>query len=429
MFYAYDLNYALERLKSCMVPIDTTYLSNLNLAVQRRCLIGRNIQALSSTSEVEEAKLNQIKPETNQIREDLKSNNGIINGEQSQVTEYYPQSINYVNIDGFHIDYKDYNSRVLYLNIPMWEIESLFPLEMPIQMAQIKPNLQVESISEATQSNMNTWPLAIEYKVEKRDIVGDVKKEELKNIYSNETLCSLAIENSTKNYFNEKRRKLAENFMQNGIIGELFNEALNPYQSKSEEYNTTIEVEESPFLFFGRQFRFNNVSFIETDNTYEINRITTKSTEDSLSDTRDLAHFPKTQSNSHHDFKKSLECLREIIESCRQEPEQNLILASANLHKSKKKEKISNMKVFTTKNGKSKATKNQTNYLDSAYKNQSYVSPKMPEMSKMYQIFLQNKMPQGVSFEFVTPNKSKVQMLFISNPRKKYASKFNRGYF
>lgn len=126
-----------------------------------------------------------------------------------------------------------------------------------------------------------------------------------------------------------------------------------------------------------------------------------------------LKSFDSDLSNS----KSTLNYLEELTQSCKS----SLSRSSTKFIKKKKKKLSSKHSTKDSDDSKIKSKeKKKKSFHD--FKKETQATAGMPEMS-VHQIILHNKISNGYTFEFVTPQKSKVEMLITRNFHK-YNTRF-----
>ncbi|XP_003426282.1 uncharacterized protein LOC100679117 [Nasonia vitripennis] len=125
--------------------------------------------------------------------------------------------------------------------------------------------------------------------------------------------------------------------------------------------------------------------------------------------------------DSRRDFKKSLQALREVIESCKRVSGQN-----STSEKSSKTKIKENKRYLITKPLTEEVTKKEIKRRKQVFSNSKKEYQKIPEMDKMYQIVLQNNVPHETNLKFMKLNDSNTQMLVINNTNSTHFSKLKR---
>ncbi|OXU24145.1 hypothetical protein TSAR_007775 [Trichomalopsis sarcophagae] len=125
--------------------------------------------------------------------------------------------------------------------------------------------------------------------------------------------------------------------------------------------------------------------------------------------------------DSRRDFKKSLQALREVIESCKRVSGQN-----STSEKSSKTKIQENKRYLMTKPLTEEVTKKEINRRKQVFSNNKKEYKKIPEMDKMYQIVLQNNVPHETNMKFMKLNDSNAQMLVINNTNSTHILKLKR---
>lgn len=199
----------------------------------------------------------------------------------------------------------------------------------------------------------------------------------------------------------------------------------------SEKQSCTIKIEsisigvgDSYVVSVDQESQVDNEVFVERsfETAYSFNNENRVDFENDELDEEDYS--TKAQYSSHKDFKKSLKSLEEIIKSCQLKSDEESTNTVRDKPRKKRYTKVKNVDTQRKTDSKVKEVKQKNRQSYDSYKKECRKTSELPDMRKMYQIILENRLSQGVSFEYSTPDKSKVQLLFVNKSRDNHAKMY-----
>ena len=322
-------------------------------------------------------------------------------------------------------------------------------LETKNMLRKIKESFILRGECIDIQQNINSFSYSIDWKDIKKYLFGNINTEKEKRIDSIMLNCYSIIKNNTfkhiscekinnnnddSNYSTEVNFAYPEKedlnlkanechkFIKNTDVG------VGNRSPLLLDKETRVDIDfsiEAPTKFIENKQNTNLVSKINKKIKIVAKEIATKAIEKNNGEIarRPKETYTKIKKKSNGDFKKSLESLEEIIEYCKNVPEEN----ATKLQKRKKKVSAKNPTLQSNANVR-KEIKDQRSSINTYRKNTNIFS-NMPDMRKMYKVVLQDRKPQGVSFQFLSSKNTKAQLLFIGNPYISNSSNFHRITF